>query len=65
MLATPEMPKVKPYMTIDELAEHFGVCDKTVTKWQRRDLLVFIKVGRVVRFHVAASEAKLREFHEI
>jgi predicted site-specific integrase-resolvase len=53
--------KTKPYMTIEELAEHFGVCTKTIANWKRDGLLDYIQVKRVVRFKVAACEESLRE----
>lgn len=53
--------KPKPYMTIEELAEYFGVCTKTIANWKRDGLLVYIQVRRVVRFNVGACEESLRQ----
>jgi len=53
--------KPKHYMTIEELAEYFEVCTKTIANWKRDGLLVYIQVRRVVRFNVAACEESLRQ----
>ena len=53
--------KAKPCMTMEELAEYFGVCTKTIANWKRDGLLVYIQIRRVVRFDVAACKEALRE----
>jgi predicted site-specific integrase-resolvase len=61
MSAIANEAKTKPYMTMEELAEYFGVCTKTIANWKRDGLLVYIQIRRVVRFDVAACAESLRE----
>jgi hypothetical protein len=35
---------------------------RTITKWKAIGLLVGFKVGRVIRFDTAASDASLKEY---
>lgn len=48
-------------MTKIALAKRYGVCESTIEKWMAARILVFLKVRRVVRFHVAACDQALRE----
>lgn len=52
----------KHWATKSWLAKHYDVSVRTITKWMRIGLLVGFKVGRVVRFDTAASDASLREY---
>lgn len=42
-------------------AEHYAVCERTITNWHALGLLVFFKIGRVVRYDLVASDASLKE----
>jgi hypothetical protein len=42
------------------LADHFGVCIRTINEWMRLGLLSYFRVKRVVRFDVAACEESLK-----
>ena len=50
-----------PFVTKIALAKRYGVCESTIEKWMAARILVFLKVRRVVRFHVAACDQALRE----
>jgi hypothetical protein len=52
----------KHWATKSWLAKHYDVSVRTITKWMAIGLLVGFKVGRVVRFDTAASDASLREY---
>ena len=45
-----------------EIALHFGIGLRTVTDWMRRRILPFVKVGRVVRFHLPDCEEAVRKY---
>ena len=50
------------WVTKELLAKHYAVSLRTITKWMATGLLVYFKVGRVVRFDAAASDASLKEY---
>jgi phage terminase Nu1 subunit (DNA packaging protein) len=52
----------KHWATKSWLAKHYDVSVRTITKWKAIGLLVGFKVGRVIRFDTAASDASLREY---
>jgi hypothetical protein len=43
------------------IADHYGVCRRTIDEWMRLGLLVFFKIKRVVRFDIAACDESLRQ----
>jgi hypothetical protein len=43
------------------LARRYGVCDRTIEKWMKAGILIFLKVNRVVRFHVEGCDEALRK----
>jgi excisionase family DNA binding protein len=49
------------YMTIGATAAYFDVSPSTVKHWVKTGILVFIRIRRVVRINVEASEALLRK----
>ena len=51
----------KPFVTKEALAQRYGVCDRTIEKWMKAGILVFLKVRRVVRFHVQGCDEALRK----
>lgn len=51
----------KPFVTKEALAQRYGVCDRTIEKWMKGGILVFLKVRRVVRFHVQGCDEALRK----
>lgn len=54
-------PEQNPFVTKIALAKRYGVCESTIEKWMAARILVFLRVRRVVRFHVAACDQALRE----
>ena len=56
---TPEVQK--PFVTKKALARRYGVCDRTREKWMKAGILIFLKVKRVVRFHVEGCDDALRK----
>jgi hypothetical protein len=61
-LSTPNtVPAQKPFVTKEALAQRYGVCDRTIEKWMKAGILVFLKVRRVVRFHVQGCDEALRK----
>lgn len=50
-----------PFVTKDALAQRYGVCGRTIEKWMKARILVFLKVRRVVRFHVEGCDEALRK----
>ena len=56
---TPEVQK--PFVTKEVLAQRYGVCDRTIEKWTKAGILIFLKVNRVVRFHVEGCDEALRK----
>ncbi len=56
---TPEVQK--PFVTKEALARRYGVCDRTIEKWMKAGILIFLKVKRVVRFHVEGCDEALRK----
>ncbi|ODU24866.1 MAG: hypothetical protein ABS95_01360 [Verrucomicrobia bacterium SCN 57-15] len=51
----------KSFVTKDVLARRYGVCDRTIEKWMKAGILIFLKVRRVVRFHVEGCDEALRK----
>lgn len=51
----------KPFVTKETLARRYGVCERTIEKWMKAGILIFLKVNRVVRFHVEGCDKALRE----
>ena len=51
----------RPWANKAATADHYKVSIRTITNWQALGLLVFFKIGRVVRFDLAASDALLKE----
>lgn len=51
----------KPFVTKEMLARRYGVCDRTIEKWMKAGILIFLKVNRVVRFHVEGCDEALRK----
>lgn len=51
----------KPFVTKEALAQRYGVCDRTIEKWMKAGILVFLKVRRVVRFHVQGCDEALHK----
>lgn len=49
----------KPRVTAAELAEHLSVSISTVYRLARRGAIPSIRIGKAVRFDVAACEATL------
>ena len=43
------------------MARRYGVCDRTIEKWMKAGILIFLKVKRVVRFHVEGCDEALRK----
>jgi|GEM_PF-1904252 len=43
------------------IADHYGVCRRTIDEWMRLGLLVFFKIKRVVRFDIPACDESLRQ----
>ena len=57
-----KIPEVqKPFVTKETLARRYGVCDRTIEKWMKAGILIFLKVNRVVRFHVEGCDDALRK----
>lgn len=50
-----------PFVTKGTLARRYGVCDRTIEKWMKAGILIFLKVNRVVRFHVEGCDEALRK----
>lgn len=50
------------WATKKKLAKHYGVCPRTISNWTALGYLVFFKIGRVLRFDIAACDASLKEF---
>lgn len=50
------------WATKKKLAKHYGVCPRTIGNWLQLDLLVFFKIGRVLRFDIAACDASLKQY---
>ena len=53
-------PKSGKWVDKQQLAEELGVSVRTITNWQRRRVLPFTKIGRVVRFDVDRCHEALR-----
>jgi excisionase family DNA binding protein len=50
------------WRTREQIAEHFSVSVRTVANLQRRRVLPFCKVGRLVRFNLDDCEKALLKF---
>ena len=46
----------RPFVTKEALARRYGVCDRTIEKWMKAGILIFLKVNRLVRFHVEGCD---------
>lgn len=60
--ATGKVESLAPYLRPDEAAELLGVSRRTLSNFQRRHLIGFSKLGRVVVFRRADIEAALQRF---
>lgn len=55
----------EPYVTIEELANHFSVCVSTVRKkWIKNDLIPVLKLNGIHRFKISEVEQALRNIGE-
>lgn len=54
-------PDQNSFVTKDALARRYGVCGRTIEKWMKARILIFLKVKRVVRFHVQGCDDALRK----
>lgn len=61
MTPSPQNDQKKPFVTKEVLARRYGVCDRTIEKWMKARILIFLKVRRVVRFHVQGCDEALRK----
>lgn len=55
------IPTPRPWANKATTAAHYKVSPRTITNWKGLGLLVYFKIGRVVRFDLAASDALLKE----
>jgi hypothetical protein len=55
------IPTPRPWANKVTAAAHYRVSPRTITNWKGLGLLVYFKIGRVVRFDLAASDALLKE----
>ena len=44
------------------IASHFGISERSVSNLMRRRLLPYVKLGRIVRFDLAACESAIMAF---
>jgi hypothetical protein len=54
-------PDQNSFVRKDVLARRYGVCGRTIEKWMKARILIFLKVKRVVRFHVQGCDEALRK----
>ena len=54
----------EPYVSLDDLANHFAVSQSTVRLWIRKNTIPHLKVGGVYRFKVSKVEEALRAMTE-
>lgn len=47
------IPFAHRLMTKREIAEYFGITERTIEAWMRRRYIPYIKIGQCVRFRVA------------
>ena len=52
-----------PYLRPDEAAELLGISRRSLSNFQRRHLIGFSKLGRVVVFRRCDIEAAIQKFH--
>lgn len=52
----------KQWSNKKEAALYLGIGQRTVTDWMRRRILPYVKVGRVVRFHLPECEMAVRKY---
>jgi len=50
------------WVTREQVAQHFGFSLRTVANLQKRRVLPFLKVGRLVRFNINRCEQALIKF---
>lgn len=54
-----------PFVTKQQLAQHFNVTVRTIENWQRRGVLPYVKHGKIVRFKLSEVEAYWSEHFTI
>jgi excisionase family DNA binding protein len=59
--ALPPAPAPEPYINKTEAARRLGIKLRTLDAWMRRNLVVYYKVGRSVRFKWSEIEHHLGE----
>lgn len=47
----------EPFITKQQLAQHFNVSARTIENWRRRGVLPYVKVGKVLRFKLSEVES--------
>jgi len=52
----------KNWVTREGIAQHFGFSVRTVANLQKRRVLPYVKVGRLVRFNINRCEQALIQF---
>ena len=68
----PEMPNLDQqnvvtmatteWRTKEEMAQYYRCNVRTVTNLMRRRILPFVKIGRIVRFDLAACDSAMRRY---
>jgi hypothetical protein len=59
-METTAINPMKKFTNKAGIASHYGVSPRTINEWMRVGLLVFIRVKRVVRFDIEASDELLK-----
>jgi hypothetical protein len=62
MIHSVNFNKESGWVTREKIAQHFALSVRTVANLQRRRVLPFIKIGRVVRFNIQKCEQALIKF---
>ena len=55
-------PPAVQWRTKAQIAEHFNCHIRTITKYMKRRILPFVKVGRWVRMDLAACDRAMKKF---
>jgi len=58
------MRNIDELVTKEQLAKKLQVSLRTVTNWQKRQIIPYIKIGKVVRFYVSDVISAISTFSE-
>jgi excisionase family DNA binding protein len=62
IIPPPSLPNT-PWLRKAEIAQYYKCDIRTITNLMRRQILPYVKIGRLVRFHQRDCDVAMEKFH--